>query len=145
VVFCKWLHCDSWPFSQVSDLGPFGPSCYINLHNTRHHALCSGYVPTSTPVVTSTTFVSLSPTPSATFSTSMTSSYVTPVPTYNVTLQGSIKITNWDWDENLYDFSSDYYSKTFSRLSGIVSLHFYPGLLFRLYLRLFLTNQRSLN
>jgi len=29
VVLCKWLHCDSWSFPQVSDLGPFGPSCFF--------------------------------------------------------------------------------------------------------------------
>jgi len=29
VVLCKWPHCDLWPFPQVSDPGPFGPSCYI--------------------------------------------------------------------------------------------------------------------
>jgi len=29
VVLCKLLHCDPWPFPQVSDLGPFGPSCFI--------------------------------------------------------------------------------------------------------------------
>ena len=28
VVLCKWLHLDPWPLSQVSDLGPFGPSCF---------------------------------------------------------------------------------------------------------------------
>jgi len=27
VVLCKWLHLDPWHFLQVSDLGPFGPSC----------------------------------------------------------------------------------------------------------------------
>ena len=26
---CKWLHCDLWPFPQVSDPGPSGPSCLI--------------------------------------------------------------------------------------------------------------------
>jgi len=25
VFLCKWLHCDLWPFAQVSDPGPFGP------------------------------------------------------------------------------------------------------------------------
>jgi len=29
VVLCKWLHCDLWPFPQVSDPGPFGPSCLL--------------------------------------------------------------------------------------------------------------------
>jgi len=33
VVLCKWLHCDRWPFPQVSDPGPFGPSCYICIRN----------------------------------------------------------------------------------------------------------------
>ena len=28
VVLCKWLYLDPWPFPQVSDLGPFGPSCW---------------------------------------------------------------------------------------------------------------------
>ena len=28
MVLCKWLHCDLWPFPQVSDPGPFGPSCH---------------------------------------------------------------------------------------------------------------------
>jgi len=27
VVLCKWLHSDLWPFPQVSDPGPSGPSC----------------------------------------------------------------------------------------------------------------------
>ena len=27
MVLCKWLHCDLWPFPQVSDPGSFGPSC----------------------------------------------------------------------------------------------------------------------
>ena len=29
LVLCKWLYHDPWPFPQVSDLGPFGPSCLI--------------------------------------------------------------------------------------------------------------------
>jgi len=58
----------------------------------------------------------------ATSSSIMTSSYVTPVPTNDVTLQGSIKITSWTWDDELYEFSSDLYYKTNNRISGIVSL-----------------------
>jgi len=27
VVLCKWLDFELWHFPQVSDLGPFGPSC----------------------------------------------------------------------------------------------------------------------
>jgi len=27
VVLSKWLHCDLWPFHQVSNPGPFGLSC----------------------------------------------------------------------------------------------------------------------
>ena len=66
---------------------------------------------------------SIVPTP-ATSSSIMTSSYVTPGPTNEVTLQGSIKITSWTWDDELYDFSSDLYYKTNSRISGIVSLFY---------------------
>ena len=28
MVLCKWLHLYPWTFPQVSDLGPFGPSCF---------------------------------------------------------------------------------------------------------------------
>ena len=31
VVLCKWLHCDLWPFPQVSDPGLFGPYCFCIL------------------------------------------------------------------------------------------------------------------
>jgi len=33
VVLCKWLHCDLLPFPQVSEPGPFGPSCYTSYMN----------------------------------------------------------------------------------------------------------------
>ena len=29
MVLCKWLHCDLLPFPQVSEPGPFGPSCFV--------------------------------------------------------------------------------------------------------------------
>jgi len=28
VVLCKWIHCDLFPFPQVSNPGPIGPSCF---------------------------------------------------------------------------------------------------------------------
>jgi len=95
----------------------------------------SSPTPTSTASITDTTPTtspaslvdsqtsSIVPTP-ATSSSIMTSSYVTPGPTNEVTLQGSIKITSWTWDDELYDFSSDLYYKTNSRISGIVSLFY---------------------
>ena len=33
MVLCKWLHLDPWPFPEVSDLGPFGPSCCWKIIN----------------------------------------------------------------------------------------------------------------
>ena len=32
-VLYYWIHCDLWPFPQVSDPGPSGPSCY-KFHKT---------------------------------------------------------------------------------------------------------------
>jgi len=34
VVLCKLLHCDPWPFPQVSDLEPFGPLVYYSKMST---------------------------------------------------------------------------------------------------------------
>jgi len=36
VILCNWLHCDLWPFPQVSDPGPFGPSCFKCLPKTHY-------------------------------------------------------------------------------------------------------------
>jgi len=36
VVLCKWLHCDLWPFPQVSDPGPSGPSSLLNCYLCRN-------------------------------------------------------------------------------------------------------------
>ena len=40
MVLCKWLYLDPWPFPQVSDLGPFGPSCLF-----LSHQYCLGWKP----------------------------------------------------------------------------------------------------
>jgi len=39
VVLCKWLHCDLWPFPQVSDPGPLGPSCLLKHLLLWNHSL----------------------------------------------------------------------------------------------------------
>jgi len=39
-VLCKRLHCDLWPFPQVSDQGPFGPSCLWHILLIHKCLLC---------------------------------------------------------------------------------------------------------
>jgi len=48
VVLCKWLHCDLWPFPQVSDPGPSGPFCFYILITQKNH-VAGGIIEASPP------------------------------------------------------------------------------------------------